>query len=356
MAINGMGMFALVGLGIGGIKSLTLEGIDILKKSDLVYLDTYTTSTSNDLIKKLSEHVGKKIISADRARLEDELESLLEQAKAKNITVAVLGDPLFATTHQNFLIEARKRGIPYIVVHNSSIISVLTTSCGLHPYKFGKVSTITRQSGTPATSIYFTLYDNLIRGLHSIFLLEFDTKDLEGVWPSSAFTLLKDAENIYNLEAFTEDTFLIVACRVGTENQKYYVGCVKELEKIDFGEPPHTIIIPSRLHFTEEEALCILFSVPKDKLVNNTERLRRRTDYLVNKYVKKTNEILRLAKERIPKDQIKYEDLFENVECYLEDAIRFLNLGEDQLAMLSVGYAEGLLDSLRLQKILDLKW
>jgi diphthine synthase len=60
------------------------------------------------------------------------------------------------------------------------------------------------------------------------------------------------------------------------------------------------------------------------------------------------------ARKRLP--QKEFEDLFENIECYLDDAIRFFNLGEENLAMLSVGYAEGLLDALRFQKILDLKW
>ncbi|MEM3403590.1 MAG: diphthine synthase [Nitrososphaeria archaeon] len=348
-------MFALVGLGIDGIDSLTLKGIEIFKKSDLIYLDTYTTLIPKDFVSAFSEYIDKEVVSTDRAKLEDELGILLEQAKVKNVTLAVFGDPLFATTHQNFLIEAKKMGIPYIVVHNASIMSVLMTSCGLHPYKFGRVSTIARQMGTPATSVYFTLYDNLMRGMHSIFLLEFDTKNLEGVFPSSAFNLLKDAEKVYKLEAFTEDTLLIVACRIGRKDQEYYIGSVKEVEGIDFGEPPHTIIIPSRLHFTEEEALSFLFNVPKDKLVDNTEKLKRKTDYLVNKYVRRTREVLKFAEEKI-QDQSRYRDLFENIECYLDDAIKFLNLGEEQLAMLSVGYAEGLLDSLRLQKILDLKW
>ena len=41
-----------------------------------------------------------------------------------------------------------------------------------------------------------------------------------------------------------------------------------------------------------------------------------------------------------------YDELFENAELYMKDAESFLAEGQDELAMLSIGYAEGLIDSL----------
>ena len=126
---------------------------------------------------------------------------------------------------------------------------------------------------------------------------------------------------------------------------------------MDFGDPPYSIIIPSKLHFTEEEALRVLYGIERSKITNNIQNLRKQIDFLVNKYVKRTKETLSEARKKLPEDKVKeFDDLFENVECYLDDSIRFLNSGDDELAMLSVGYAEGLLDSLRLQRILDLRW
>ena len=73
---------------------------------------------------------------------------------------------------------------------------------------------------------------------------------------------------------------------------------------------------------------------------------------MVKKYVKKTRLALQKAKEiSHPDDKKDYNALFENIECYLSDAERFLNLGKDELAILSIGYAEGLLDSLVLLSI-----
>ncbi len=350
-------MFALVGLGVNGINSINLRGMDVLKKSDFIYLDGYTTPIPVNFVKALSLQIGKEVTVLKRADLEDKIDSILNRAKIMNISLAVLGDPLLATTHMNFVVESKKSGVLCTVVHNTSIVSLLTSCCGLHPYKFGRVTTIIRESGTPATSVYFTLYDNLIKGTHSIFLLEFDTESGEGVSPTSAFKTLENAENVYKLGAFSEDTFLIVACRIERDDQKFYAGMVSELEGIDFGYPPYSIVIPSKLHFTEEETIQVLYDTGKNKVKDNTKNIKKRVEYLVNKYVNNTRDTLREAKDKISHGKSQdLDELFENVECYLDDSIRFLNSGEEHLAMLSVGYAEGLLDSLRFQKILDLKW
>ena len=278
----------------------------------------------------------------------------MEEARIKNVSFAVLGDPLFATTHLTLVLECKKKNIPCKVIHNTSITSILMNSFGLHSYKFGKIATIVRRSGTPATTVYFTLYENLIRKLHTIFLLEYDVEAGEGVTPKDAFQILKEGEEIFKLGAFSNETFAIVACRMFREDEKIYVGKVQELLEIDFGRPPYSLIIPSELHFVEKEALSALFNLEKYAEINNSKMIKRRVEHLINRYVRNTKAALVEARKRLP--QREFEDLFENIECYLDDAIRFFNLGEENLVMLSVGYAEGLLDALRFQKILDLKW
>jgi diphthine synthase len=50
-------------------------------------------------------------------------------------------------------------------------------------------------------------------------------------------------------------------------------------------------------------------------------------------------------------DSIKgvFETL-ENAECYVADSEQFLRQGKFELAVLSIGYAEGLIDALRYQR------
>ena len=55
------------------------------------------------------------------------------------------------------------------------------------------------------------------------------------------------------------------------------------------------------------------------------------------------------------KNQKEFEIILENVELYVNDAEKFLEEGQDEVAILSIGYADGLVDALRLAKGLDPK-
>ena len=55
------------------------------------------------------------------------------------------------------------------------------------------------------------------------------------------------------------------------------------------------------------------------------------------------------------KDQKEFKRILENVELYILDAEKFLEDGQDEVAILSIGYADGLVDALRLAKGLDPK-
>ena len=50
----------------------------------------------------------------------------------------------------------------------------------------------------------------------------------------------------------------------------------------------------------------------------------------------------------VPNSESKAQlELLENAEYYLDDAIQFLRQGRMELAVLSVGYADGLVDALK---------
>jgi diphthine synthase len=53
----------------------------------------------------------------------------------------------------------------------------------------------------------------------------------------------------------SEEKFAIGCARIGSSDYKIKYGKVKDLIKQDFGNAPHCIIIPGKLHFAEEEAL-----------------------------------------------------------------------------------------------------
>jgi diphthine synthase len=77
---------------------------------------------------------------------------------------------------------------------------------------------------------------------------------------------------------------------------------------------------------------------------------------MIARYVPKAREALSKIKRRKVNaksgDRINFEVL-DNAECYIDDAERFLRQGKPELAVLSIGYAEGLIDATRLKKGVD---
>jgi len=45
--------------------------------------------------------------------------------------------------------------------------------------------------------------------------------------------------------------------------------------------------------------------------------------------------------------------VIENAQLYIDDAEKFQKDGQEELAVLSIGYAEGLMDALRLSRGID---
>src|SRR3989344_9097455 len=126
----------LIGLGLCNEQDITLRGLEALKKCSTIYFENYT-SVMQCTIEDIEKLTKKKIIEANREQIENKSEEILKQAEKENIAILVIGDPMSATTHINFLIEAKKRNIKCEVVHNPSILTAIGIT-GLQLYKFGK--------------------------------------------------------------------------------------------------------------------------------------------------------------------------------------------------------------------------
>jgi len=149
------------------------------------------------------------------------------------------------------------------------------------------------------------------------------------------------------------DTFAIVLGRIGSESEEVRAGTLKELEGQRFGDAPHCIIIPGSLHFTEREAISAICGREESKIHGNSEGMKRPAQTMVPKYLEKTKRALDSVRGRLGS---QYDPVVENVELYMRDAERFLANGDDERAMLSIGYAEGLLDSLNFAGVVKIEW
>ena len=346
-----MGRLTFVGLGLGA-KGITLQGVEEMVDADVIYLEYYTTPHEPQLLKQVQKATGKTFTVVDREFVEDG-GKILSDADGKKVVLAVLGDPMIATTHTELRVRAIERGIETGVVHSSTIASAAASVSGLHSYKFSRTVTVTRDAVGRLTQAYHVLHENLLEGAHTLLLLEYDVQAGEGVTPADAVAGLLLAEANFKRGVVSEDTFGLVLSRLGGEDSAVAAGTLAELSVKDVGGPPHCLVIPGRLHFTETEAISAIFSVDESKVRSNSDRVKRTAQTLVPRYVAKTRKALDSVKGKLGK---QYEQVVENAELYVKDAENFLANGEDEMAMLSVGYAEGLLDSLSFAGVVKIDW
>lgn len=346
-----MGRLVFVGLGLGS-KGLSLEGLEELRGADIAYLEYYTTPHEPTLLADLEKLAGRSITVVDRGFVEDG-RKILQEARQKKVVLAASGDPMIATTHVELRTRAIGEGIQTCVVHAATIGSAAASASGLHFYKFSRTVTVTRGTVDRLSQAYQILHENLLEGAHTLLLLEYDVDVHEGVSPSEAVAGLLAAEDNFKRGVVREETFALVLSRLGRPDCALRAGYFSELRGIDFGAPPHCIVIPGKLHFTEVEAMAAAFGIDKALVRGNSEVVKRTAQTLVPKYLDKTRRALESVRAQLGP---KYAAVAENVELYMRDAENFLANGEDELAMLSIGYAEGLLDSLSFAGVVKIDW
>ncbi|HSB57252.1 MAG TPA: diphthine synthase [Nitrosopumilaceae archaeon] len=342
-------MLWFVGLGISGPNGFSSEAIKVLKNADLVYLEVFTSPIKKSEIVEIKKIVKGEFKTAQRWFVEDG-KGILTEAKKRNVVLLSYGDPYIATTHIELRTRAITEKIKTKTIHAASAITSLIGECGLHFYKIGKVVTLMKEQQS-ASSVYYTLYDNLVAGNHTIIILEFNYDAKFFLNPKDAFLSLLLVESEQKRNVFTDSIFAIVASRIGTKNQKIIAGKISNLKNIDFGKPPHTIIIPGRLHFTESDALKVLAQF-LDEPFDNSSRIQKISEQMIQKYIPKARKALEEVTNRF-KDDKSLKSVLENAELYLDDAEKFQSQGKEELAVLSVGYAEGLIDALRFSKGID---
>jgi diphthine synthase len=240
-------MLYLIGLGVGDERDIPLKGLEACEKAREVYAELYTSRWPGDL-RKLEKKIGKKITIIQRKDMEEEVRQLVKLGKNKNIAVLVPGDPLTATTHLNVLMEAREQGVKTAVIHSSSILTAVAET-GLSLYSFGRTVTIVRPGKDYApTSFYDAAVQNKELGMHTLFLLDTDMDTGEGL------EILMRIEQEKKKGLIDSDKRFIAANGLGSDHSVIMYDRALELLKRPL-EPPAVLILPGKMHFTEEEFL-----------------------------------------------------------------------------------------------------
>jgi diphthine synthase len=273
-------MLYIIGLGLGNEKDITLKGLEAIKMCDVVYLENYTSKLQCD-VKALEKMYGmkdgkskaknltlaeRKDVEGDESKGENPILKDAASKKAdgneKNVALLVIGDPMGATTHTDIMLRCVKLGIKLEVIHNASIMNAIGI-VGLELYKYGKTTSIPfpEKNFQPETA-YDVIKQNMKNGLHTLCLLDLRPSENRFMSVNDALKILigignKKVKEVKEKKAiFTELTLCIGCARIGSD-YKIKAGKAKDLLKIDFGAPPHCLIIPGKLHFVEEDAIGI---------------------------------------------------------------------------------------------------
>ena len=229
----------LIGIGLHNEKDITIKGLEAVRKAHTVYLDLYTSRLHVNTL-TLENYYGKKIIEADRTLLENNMDIILEEARIHDVALLVIGSPMAATTHFNYLLEGRKKKILVYVIENASVFSAIGI-IGLFLYKFGMTISIPRDN-QQLTTPYTNFLKNHQSGLHTLFLLDLG-EQLMTARQGLDYLLAKGLPG---------ETAVIGCGALGSEHPEIVVGTAKQLLLKRF---PQCFIIPGTLHFIEEEAL-----------------------------------------------------------------------------------------------------
>jgi len=230
--------FYLIGTGLGA-ESLSWEALKIIRKCKQVYLENYTVDFPFEK-KRLERTCNKKIKELKREEVESE--SFLEKAKKENIALLVYGDSLSATTHSELILNCKKKKIPFEIVHNASVLTAIAET-GLQLYKFGKTASMpTWKDNWKPDSFVEIIKQNISINAHTLLLVDI-ALDLEKAKQQLKESLEKNQLKIDKI---------VLCSGLGVKSKIVYAS----LESLPHKIPkPYCLIIPSKLHFHEEEFL-----------------------------------------------------------------------------------------------------
>jgi len=259
-----LGELVFVGLGLHDHLGISLRGLDEAKTTEDVFIELYTSLLPDFSMKLFAKLSGKKPQLVARKDLEERNgKIILEKAAAGKAVLLVPGDPMIATTHVALRIAAEKRGIKTRIIHGASILSAAIGLSALHNYKFGKSVTIPFPNENPSETPYEIIAQNKKLGLHTLCLLDIEVIENRYLSIADALRELLRTEAKRKDNVVTMETLAVGVARAGSSNPRVKAGSVMDILDYDFGQPPHSLIFPGKLHFMEAEALIVLAGAPE---------------------------------------------------------------------------------------------
>jgi len=156
-----------------------------------------------------------------------------------------------------------KQDIKTKVIHGCSIVTAVPGLLGLQNYKFGRTTTLVfPEKNYFPTSPYNVIKENQKIGLHTLVLLDIKADKDRYMTANEGMELLLELEEIKKENVLSKESIICVVARAGSDDPFVRADSIRNLTKMDFGPPLHSIVVPGKLHFMEIEALMVLAQLP----------------------------------------------------------------------------------------------
>ena len=243
-------MLYFVGLGLYDHKDISIKGLEVIKRADKIFLESYTSILTGTDPESMSKFYGKEIKILKRQDVEQYPEEILDVATNGTAVFLTGGDPMVSTTHTDLRIRANNKGIDTKIIHGASIISAVCGISGLQNYRFGKSCSIPypAKNWFPRTPIEVVSL-NLSQNLHTLVYLDIQ---------ENRYMTIYEAIGILERLSYDESvpiSLYIGVARAGSDDSVVAAGCSEYIKTVEFGPPLHILVIPGGLHQMEEEYL-----------------------------------------------------------------------------------------------------
>jgi diphthine synthase len=253
-----------IGLGLSDERDISVKGLEIVRKSTRVFLESYTSLLNIDHA-RLEAFYQKKVEICYRETVEIEMDEILKTIanEGKNdeiFSFLVIGDPFCATTHSDLQLRAIKQGIKVKAIHNASIINAVGVT-GMQLYSFGHIVSVPffTEKWKPY-SFLNRVVDNYKTKLHTLVLLDIRVREISDenllkgkkIYDPPHFMSVNvcldqivESVKANEVKEFGEIDKLKVfgVARIGADDQLILSGTIDELRKVDFGKPLHSVIV-----------------------------------------------------------------------------------------------------------------
>jgi diphthine synthase len=244
-------MLTFIGLGLSDERDISVKGLEVIRKADVVYLETHTSRLTGTTLPAMERFYGRPVIPVTREELEEHPGEILARAGTGKVALLCGGDPMVSTTHADLRLRAKAAGVGTRIIHGASIGSAVCGETGLQNYRFGKATSLPFPSGSwfPTTPLE-TILANLALGMHTLVFLDIREDRLMTV-PEGIALIGEMAARISR----PMPGFLIGVARAGSCGAFVAAGSPGWLAGLDFGSPLHVLVVPADLHPVEQEYL-----------------------------------------------------------------------------------------------------